>query len=105
MPNGQAKPMWSTITVSNLLKNPVYVGAMPQGRSRVKSYKIYKIEAVPEEDWIVVQNTYEAIIDRETFEKVKGLLKRDTRTAPKQNSFTCSAVFSVVRIVAGQCRG
>lgn len=83
-PNGQAKPMWSTITVSNLLKNPVYVGDMAQGRNRVKSYKIHKIEAVPEEDWIVVQNTHEAIIDRETFEKVKGLLKRDTRTAPKQ---------------------
>lgn len=83
-PNGQTKPMWSTITVSNLLKNPVYVGDMAQGRNRVKSYKIHKIEAVPEEDWIVVQNTHEAIIDRETFEKVKGLLKRDTRTAPKQ---------------------
>lgn len=25
-PNGQAKPMWSTITVTNMLKNPVYVG-------------------------------------------------------------------------------
>lgn len=83
-PNGQTKPMWSTITVNNLLKNPVYVGDMAQGRNRVKSYKIHKIEAVPEEDWIVVQNTHEAIIDRETFEKVKGLLKRDTRTAPKQ---------------------
>ena len=83
-PNGQTKPMWSTITVSNMLKNPVYVGDMAQGRNRVKSYKIHKIEAVPEEDWIVVQNTHEAIIDRETFEKVKGLLKRDTRTAPKQ---------------------
>jgi len=76
--------MWSTITVSNLLKNPVYVGDMAQGRNRVKSYKIHKIEAVPEEDWIVVQNTHEAIIDRETFEKVNGLLKRDTHTAPKQ---------------------
>lgn len=42
----------------------------------------------------------EAIIDRETFEKVKGLL-----TPQNRNSFTCSAVFSVAQIVAGQCRG
>lgn len=39
--------MWSTITISNMLKNPVYVGDMTQGRNRVKSYKINKIEAVP----------------------------------------------------------
>lgn len=83
-PNGQAKPMWSTITISNMLKNPVYVGDMVQGRNRVKSYKVHKIEAVPESDWIVVPNTHEPIIDRETFEKAKQLLKRDTRTAPKQ---------------------
>ena len=31
-----------------------------------------------------MENTHEAIIDRETFNKVQGLLKRDTRTAPKQ---------------------
>lgn len=83
-PNGQTQPMWSTITISNMLKNPVYVGDMAQGRNRVKSYKIHKIEAVPEKDWIVVQNTHEPIIDREAFEKVKQLLRRDTRTSPKQ---------------------
>ncbi|MEM1483454.1 recombinase family protein [Oscillospiraceae bacterium PP1C4] len=83
-PNGQTQPMWSTITISNMLKNPVYVGDMAQGRNRVKSYKIHKIEAVPEKDWIVVQNTHEPIIDRDAFEKVKQLLKRDTRTSPKQ---------------------
>jgi site-specific DNA recombinase len=83
-PNGQTQPMWSTITISNMLKNPVYVGDMAQGRNRVKSYKIHKIEAVPEKDWIVVQNTHEPIIDRKAFEKVKQLLKRDTRTSPKQ---------------------
>ena len=83
-PNGQTKPMWSTITISTMLKNPVYIGDMVQGRKRVKSYKIHKLEAVPEKDWIVVQNTHEPIIDRDSFEKVKGLLKRDTRTSPKQ---------------------
>jgi site-specific DNA recombinase len=83
-PNGQTQPMWSTITISNMLKNPVYVGGMAQGRNRVKSYKIHKIEAIPEKDWIVVQNTNEPILDREAFEKVKQLLKRDTCTSPKQ---------------------
>jgi len=83
-PNHQVRPMWSTITVNTILKNPVYLGDMVQGRNRVKSYKIHKTERVPEEDWIVVQNTHEPIIERENFAKVKELLKRDTRTSPNQ---------------------
>lgn len=83
-PNAQGNPMWSTITIDTILKNRVYVGDMVQGRQRVKSYKIHIQERVPEEEWFVVENTHEAIIDRETFDKVQGLLKRDTRTAPKK---------------------
>ena len=83
-PNAQGNPMWSTITIDTILKNRVYVGDIVQGRQRVKSYKIHIQERVPEEEWFIVENTHEAIIDRETFDKVQGLLKRDTRTAPKQ---------------------
>ena len=83
-PNAQGNPMWSTITIDTILKNRVYVGDMVQGRQRVKSYKIHIQEKVPEEEWFIVENTHEAIIDRETFAKVQSLLKRDTRTAPKQ---------------------
>ncbi len=81
--NAQGNPMWSTITIDTILKNRVYVGDMVQGRQRVKSYKIHIQEKVPEEEWFIVENTHEAIIDRETFAKVQSLLKRDTRTAPK----------------------
>ena len=83
-PNAQGNPMWSTITIDTILKNRVYVGDMVQGRQRVKSYKIHIQERVPEDEWFIVENTHEAIIDRETFDKAQGLLKRDTRTAPKQ---------------------
>ena len=82
-PNAQGNPMWSTITIDTILKNRVYVGDMVQGRQQVKSYKIHIQEKVPEEEWFIVENTHEAIIDRETFAKVQSLLKRDTRTAPK----------------------
>lgn len=64
----------------------------------MKSYKVHEIEAVPEDEWVRVADTHEAIIDRETFEKVQALLKRDTRTAPRKRSSICSAVFSAVRI-------
>ena len=76
-------PMWSARMIHEVLTNEIYTGDLVQGRHRVKSYKVHQIEAVPEEDWVRVPNTHEAIISRETFDKVQGLLQRDTRTSPK----------------------
>lgn len=76
-------PMWSARMIHEVLTNEIYTGDLVQGRHRVKSYKVHQIEAVPEEDWVRVPNTHEAIIERTTFEKVQSLLVRDTRTSPK----------------------
>ncbi|MEZ3426143.1 MAG: recombinase family protein [Lachnospiraceae bacterium] len=40
------------------------------------------MEAVPEDEWVHVPDTHEAIITQETFDKVQALLLRDTRTTP-----------------------
>ena len=71
------------MSVSTILKNRMYCGDMVQGRSRVKSYKVHVQEAVPESEWYIVENTHQAIIDRDTFDKVQRLLLRDTRTVPQ----------------------
>ena len=76
-------PMWGDRAIWNILTNPIYTGDLVQGRRRVKSYKVHEIEAVPEDEWVTVPDTHEAIIDKESFEKVQALLKRDTRSAPK----------------------
>lgn len=76
-------PMWSTGIVGHILTNPIYTGDLVQGRRQVKSYKVHQIVDVPEEDWVVVPDTHDAIVSKPDFEKVQGLLKRDTRTAPK----------------------
>lgn len=81
---GAEDSMWAVGTVSAILTNGVYTGDLIQGRRRVKSYKVHDIEAVPEEDWVVVPNTHEAIIDKATFAKVQEHLKRDTRSAPQK---------------------
>lgn len=81
-----AKPsLWTAITITGILKNRMYCGDMVQGRYRTKSYKIHVQEQVSEDEWYIVENTHEAIIDRETFKKVQHMLKRNTRTSPKQN--------------------
>ena len=86
-------PMWGARMIHEILTNPIYTGDLVQGRRRVKSYKVHQIEAVPEEEWVRVPDTHEAIITHETFDKVQALLVRDTRTSPKGGRFICSAVF------------
>lgn len=76
------KPLWSAKTISDILKNRLYIGDMVQGRQRVKSYKTHTQEQVPENEWYIVENTHEPIIERLILDKVQELLKRDTRTAP-----------------------
>lgn len=77
--------LWSSSTISKILQNPVYIGTMVQGRNRVISYKVHKQLNVPQEEWFVVPDMHEAIIDNDTFEKAQALHKRDTRTAPGKN--------------------
>lgn len=80
---GYDDPMWGVRMIHSILTNPTYTGDLAQGRSRVKSYKVHQIEAVPRKKWVEVAGTHEAIIDYETFDKVQALLQRDTRTSPK----------------------
>lgn len=95
--------LWSASTIARILQNEVYTGVMVQGRNRVISYKVHKQINVPEEEWFVVPNTHEAIIDRETFEKAQALHKRDTRTPPaNRKSISCPAL-SVARIAKRPC--
>ena len=93
------RPLWGAVTITTILKNRMYCGDMVQGRYRVKSYKIHVQEVVPEDEWYIVENTHEAIIDRDTFDKVQRLLLRDTRTAPqKKQIYLFSGVLIAVRL-------
>ncbi|MCI8636644.1 MAG: DUF4368 domain-containing protein [Clostridia bacterium] len=74
---------WCPSTVRKILKNDIYIGNVTQGKRRVKSYKVHKVEQVPEEEWITVENMHEPIIEKELFEKAQRLNKIDTRV---QNS-------------------
>ena len=76
--------LWPDSSVRRILRNPLYTGTMVQGKNRMKSYKLHISEAVPEDEWITVEQTHEAIIPIELFDKAQALFERDTRTAPTQ---------------------
>lgn len=71
--------MWNPSTVTYILKNPLYIGTMVQGKQRVISYKVHNTVTTPEEEWFVVENTHTPIIDKATFQLVQELNRRDTR--------------------------
>ena len=70
---------WCPSTVRNILKNDIYIGNITQGKRRVKSYKVHKVEQVPEDEWITVENMHEPIIEKDLFEKAQSMRKVDTR--------------------------
>ncbi len=76
---------WTVSTVRNILKNDIYIGNMTQGKRKVKSYKIHKLEQVPEEEWITVENMHKPIIDKDTFERAQRLRENDTRVEKSGN--------------------
>ena len=75
---------WNEVTLCNMLKNEVYIGNTVQNKKSVVSYKVHKIRTVEKENQIRVNNTHEAIINKDTFEKVQCIIeKRGTNTKLK----------------------
>lgn len=71
---------WDSSTIFNILRNQIYCGDMVQNKGKMISYKIHKYKKNNEKDWIIVRNTHDAIIDRETFKLVQeAIISRDTR--------------------------
>ena len=84
---------WTPSTVRNILSNEVYIGNIVQGKRKTKSYKVHKVEQVPKEEWVRVENTHKPIIDKETFEKAQELSRKDTKVSQKTNELSIWAGF------------
>ena len=78
---------WSSERISAMLQDEVYIGSMVQGRVKSLSYKSKKPNKVPKEEWIVVENTHEPIVDKETFEKVGMMIKSRNHTRCCKHDF------------------
>lgn len=83
---------WSSERISYMLQNEVYIGSMVQGRVRKVSYKSKKCRSLPREEWTVVENTHEPLIDRETFEKVGALIKSRNHTRARTYDYLLKGI-------------
>ncbi|MBR3743438.1 MAG: recombinase family protein [Clostridia bacterium] len=78
---------WSSERITEMLKNETYIGHMVQGRTVKISYKSKKCHAQPPENWVVVKNTHEALIDEEAFRKVQLLIGSRKHTRSRTYDF------------------
>ena len=81
---------WAPRTISGILEKQEYLGHMVNFKTRRQSYKTKKKLDNPPEVWKIFENTHEAIIDKETFERVQELRKNKRRPARtgKSNMFS-----------------
>lgn len=75
--NEKTKAIWDERTIDDILKNPNYTGNLTQCRRKKINYKSKKIIHTNSNDWIVVENTHEAIIDSETFNLVQNVYDKN----------------------------
>lgn len=76
MEDGAEAKAWYPGTIYNILKNQAYIGNMVQGKRRTSLYDNEARHAMDEDDWIVVENTHEAIVDKELFNKVRAVMDK-----------------------------
>lgn len=76
------KYIWDFSVIKDILMNPVYTGAMASQKKEYR-FKIGTIGEKKPEDWIVVEGTHEALIDKKNFAIVQEKLK--SRQRPGQS--------------------
>ena len=63
---------WGSSTIVHILTNPSYLGHTCNFKTR-KHFKDKKSHYVDQDQWTIIENTHEPIIDQETYDKVQQL--------------------------------
>lgn len=78
--------LWRHSAIDRLLCSEVYIGNMVQGKYGSESYKTKKNRPQPPERWFRAENTHEAIISREEWEKARWLAASRAKTGSRQSA-------------------
>lgn len=70
------KGVWTTSAVSDILKNPVYTGAIVLRKTEKPSYKLDFKRVIPLEEKELVPDTHAAIISKTVFEQAQLIRKK-----------------------------
>lgn len=84
-PNIKSTYMWNSTVINKILRDRIYKGDLVQLKYRKINYKVQKMEKVPVDRHIVIENNHPAIIDRKIFDEVQEMLDK------KSNEWNYSA--------------
>ena len=70
---------WNGFAVGQILSKPEYMGHTVNFRTHKESYKDKRAVVHSPEDWLIFENTHEAIVDKETWELAQKLRKTPRR--------------------------
>ena len=91
--------VWVDTTIKAILTNQIYVGDTVQGKTKKINYKLKKTVKNRPDDFIIVENTHEAIIDRDTFNYVQDLLPKNVKRPEKKRFYLLDGL-----LYCGDCK-
>ena len=91
--------VWVDTTIKAILTNRIYTGDTVQGKTKKINYKLKKTVKNNPSDYIIVENTHEAIIDRDTFNYVQKLLPKNVKRPEKKRFYLLDGL-----LYCGNCK-
>lgn len=86
----KTRDFWTFESVRNILINRIYTGDTVPFKSHVVRIGSNRVKMIPEEEQIVLPDTHEAIISRETYYQARSVIKtnKKTKTGAAPNVFS-----------------
>ena len=78
--------LWHAKTIRDILTNRMYIGDLVQNKRNKVNYKVKKIIKNNPENYIVVENTHEAIIEKEIFYQVQKRIPKNAGRNEKKET-------------------
>lgn len=73
-----SKLLWNRHVLTDLLKDPVYIGHLVQGKCRASLYQGVPAHIVPETEWEVSHHTHDALLPDDLFQAVQRFNERQS---------------------------
>lgn len=84
---------WDAKMINRIIENKVYIGVLEQGKTTKLNYKSKKEIDVHEDDWIVIDEAHEAIVNKSTFALANKMLLRDLKTSKGKPSLFAGMLY------------
>lgn len=84
--NKNAGKFWHGSTVRQILERQIYIGDLVAGKTTTISPRNNKRRINSEDEWIIVENTHEPIIEKDLFELVQQLITARKRIRSQQGT-------------------